>query len=121
MAKTDKFNKMIEAFECDFILAKNRQKSLGSLDISIFEKEEKLMADIDLLEELSYLLRYGKAEIHLIEEPKTRADKIRAMDDAELAKFASHYISCGYCDANNGKCGYCCEETLLKWLQSEAE
>lgn len=121
MAKTDKFNSMIEAFECDFVLAKEGKYSISELENKVIFKDKKLMADIDLLEELSYLLQYGKAEIHLIEEPKTKADKIRAMDDAELAKFASHYISCGYCDANNGKCGCCCEEILLKWLQSEAE
>jgi len=54
---------------------------------------------------------------------QTNADRIRAMSDEELAEFASHYISCGYCDAKTvgGGCGKNCKENLLKWLQSEVE
>lgn len=58
------------------------------------------------------------------ELPKqTNADRIRAMSDEELAEFASHYISCGYCDVKTigGGCGNGCKKNLLKWLQSEAE
>lgn len=65
--KTDKFNYMIETFECDFSLAVQGRKPLACLDDLIEEKNEKLMKDIDLLSELSWLLRNGKAEIHLID------------------------------------------------------
>ena len=66
--KTDKFNKMIEAFECDFNLALENKHSLSELDNRIKAKDEKILKDIDLLQELSYLLRYGKAEIRLIDD-----------------------------------------------------
>ena len=58
-----------------------------------------------------------------VPKKKTNADKIRAMSDEELAEFASHYISCGYCDVKTigGSCGNGCKKNLLKWLQSEAE
>jgi hypothetical protein len=66
--KTDKFNKMIEAFECDFNLALENKHSLSELDNRIKAKDEKILKDIDLLQELSYLLRYNKAEIRLIDD-----------------------------------------------------
>lgn len=64
-----------------------------------------------------------KAEVRKELGIQSNADRIRAMDDAELAEFASHYVSCGYCDARQpyGNCGKTCKERLLKWLQSEAE
>lgn len=72
--KTDKFNSMIEGFESDFNLAVKGFSDLSALDEIINDKDdprhERLLADIDLLAELSYLLRYGKAEIHLIEEAR---------------------------------------------------
>lgn len=64
--KTDKFNNMIEAFGCDFNLILEGERSFSSLDTLIENKNEKLLTDMGLLQELSYLLRYGKAEIHLI-------------------------------------------------------
>lgn len=66
--KTDKFNNMIEAFECDFKLAVQGDRTLSELDKRIKEGNLKLLHDIDLLQELSYLLRHGGAEIHLVEE-----------------------------------------------------
>ena len=116
MAKTDKFNRMIEAFECDFVLAKEGKYSISELENKVIFKDEKLMADIDLLEELSYLLRYGKAEIHLIEEPKTNADKIRSMNDEELAEWLTKITDDAQLDART-KCNY----QWVDWLQSEAE
>lgn len=134
MAKTDKFNSMIEAFECDFVLAKEGKYLISELENKLIFKDEKLMADIDLLEELSYLLRYGKAEIHLIEEPKTKADKIRAMDDAELAEFLEnekirdeHSLcsdfgnGCYYSCKKNHACHDNIKQLYIEWLQSEAE
>lgn len=66
--KTDKYNDMLEAFECDFTLALEGEKSLAELDELIQDKDDQLIEDIELLKELSFLLRNGKAEIHLVEE-----------------------------------------------------
>ena len=68
--KTTKYNNMIEAFECDFNLALEGKKKLSKLDKAIENNNKRLLNDIDLLGELSYLLRSGKAEIHLIEEAR---------------------------------------------------
>jgi hypothetical protein len=66
--KTDKFNRMIESFQCDFSLAKDTDsdRKLADLDDLIEAKDEQLLHDIELLEELEWLLRNGKAEIHLV-------------------------------------------------------
>ena len=68
--KTDKYNNMLQAFECDFTLALMGRRILTVLESSIADKDERLIKDIKLLQELSYLLRNGKAEIHLVEEAK---------------------------------------------------
>jgi hypothetical protein len=68
--KTDKYNNMLEAFECDFTLALMGRRILTELEKHIADKDERLIKDIKLLHELSYLLRNGKAEIHLVEEAK---------------------------------------------------
>ena len=67
--KTEKFNNMISAFQCDFTLAKEKDndRRLEDLDDLIEKKDENLLHDIELLEELEWLLRNGKAEIHLVE------------------------------------------------------
>lgn len=67
--KTNKFNHMISAFQCDFTLAKenDNDRKLADLDDLIEKKDENLLRDIELLEELEWLLRNGKAEIHLVE------------------------------------------------------
>ncbi len=65
--KTDKFNNMISSFQCDFTLAKDMNKKLADLDDLIEKKDKNLLHDIELLEELEWLLRNGKAEIHLVE------------------------------------------------------
>ena len=67
--KTDKFNNMISSFQCDFTLAKeeDNDRRLADLDDLIATKDENLLRDIELLEELEWLLRNGKAEIHIIE------------------------------------------------------
>lgn len=63
--KTDKYVNMIEAFECDFSLAKesNTHYQISKLQAMIKNKDEGLMKDIDLLSELSFNLRHGKAKI----------------------------------------------------------
>ena len=67
--KTEKFNNMISSFQCDFTLAKEKDndRKLADLDDLIEKKDENLLHDIELLEELEWLLRNGKAEIHLVE------------------------------------------------------
>ena len=67
MPKTTKFNNMISAFQCDFSLAKDGTHKLSELDKKIEQKDSSLLKDIDLLEELEWLLRNGKAEIHIVE------------------------------------------------------
>lgn len=67
MPKTTKFNNMISAFQCDFSLAKDGIHKLSELDEKIEQKDSSLLKDIDLLEELEWLLRNGKAEIHIVE------------------------------------------------------
>lgn len=66
--KTEKFNNMISSFQCDFTLAKedDNGRKLADLDDLIEKKDENLLRDIELLEELEWLLRNGKAEIHLV-------------------------------------------------------
>lgn len=59
MKVTKRYNKMIEAFECDMVLARNEEKSISELDF----KDPQLLNDIELLESLSYGLRYGNLEI----------------------------------------------------------
>ena len=61
--KTDRFNSMIESFECDFNLALSGDKSLSELEVQIKNGDLRLLKDIALLSELSFLLRHGKAEI----------------------------------------------------------
>ena len=70
------------------------------------------------------------------EKPKTNAERIRSMNDEELAEFMANkggYIACCQCDFFNHdeeKCespsGWLCtkgyaEALILKWLQSEVE
>ena len=67
--KTDKYVNMIEAFECDFSLAKenNTHYQISKLQAIIENRDEGLMKDIDLLSELSFNLRHGRAKIMEVE------------------------------------------------------
>ena len=67
--KIDKYNSMIEAFECDMSLAKSGKKSLSDLEQELHDSNSRLSHDITLLEELSFLLRTEQAEIHLKDQP----------------------------------------------------
>lgn len=62
---------MIESFACDFDLAVQGKHSLTELQDKINEIGNKenypLLKDIHLLCELDWMLRNGKAEIHIIE------------------------------------------------------
>ena len=66
--KTDKYTNMIEAFECDLRLAKDGRNSLSDFDADLQKDDSKISKDLELLEELSFLLRNGKAEISLISD-----------------------------------------------------
>ena len=58
-------------------------------------------------------------------KPMTNADRIRSMNDAQLASMLKDYKDCSKnCIISNGKhCYQICEEesVLLKWLQQPAE
>lgn len=66
--KTDKYTNMLEAFECDLSLAKDNEFSLSELDYSLQDNTSKISKDLELLQELSFLLRNGKAEINLVDD-----------------------------------------------------
>jgi hypothetical protein len=61
---TNRFSKMIEAFECDFVLARNKQASLIEVQTALQTEDIKLLQDIELLEYLSYGLRHGTIKIY---------------------------------------------------------
>jgi UDP-N-acetyl-D-mannosaminuronic acid transferase (WecB/TagA/CpsF family) len=63
--KTERFNRMIEAFECDFALIEQGKMTFAELDRLLKDKSYSLVTDMDLMKELSYLLRHGKAEIYV--------------------------------------------------------
>lgn len=63
-------------------------------------------------------------------EPKTNADRIRAMSDEELAEWiynGSYSDPCDYCENNNGYCdGTPCKgkanaEIIAEWLKQPLE
>lgn len=61
---TNKYMYMIEAFECDFVFSVRGDFSLRCLQDKIENKENKLLKDINLLEELSFGLRHGYLRIY---------------------------------------------------------
>lgn len=61
---TEKYVNMIEAFECDFVLVRQGERSLSYLQQLIKDKDEDILKDIKLLEELSFNLRHNKARIY---------------------------------------------------------
>lgn len=65
---TNDFAGMIEAFECDFMLARDRKKDLCTLQEKIDAEDERMMRDIELLGLLSYGLRNGNLKIVIEEE-----------------------------------------------------
>lgn len=58
---TEKYTNMIQSFECDFSLLDIKQKS--KVITKKFQVDERLKKDIELLQELSFGLRYGKIKI----------------------------------------------------------
>lgn len=63
--KTKKYGGMIEAMECDFSLAEDRESGHGldELQIKIENGDERLLSDIRLLKELSYGIRHARLRI----------------------------------------------------------
>lgn len=55
--------------------------------------------------------------------PMTNAERIRAMDDEELAEFLARKSPCThFCNYIGKTCqGVSCKQGILEWLQSEAE
>ena len=66
---TAKYGNMLEAFECDFNVyeVKNGIAPDGTITFK-FPISDKLFKDIDLLRELSFNLRHGKAKIIEVKE-----------------------------------------------------
>ena len=66
----DKYNNMISAFQCDFSLARDGYKKLSTLDYELNNTmiNERLIKDIELLEELEIGLRYGRLKIIEVED-----------------------------------------------------
>ena len=51
---------------------------------------------------------------------QTNADRIRSMNDEELADFLRRYFSCEYeCPARLDYCYENCQEKVLDWLKQE--
>ena len=67
---TDKFKDMLESFECDFSVAKDNpdKYSLSNLQKLIDSGDAKILNDINLLQELSFMLRHGQAQIITFED-----------------------------------------------------
>ena len=67
---TNKYSDMIESFECDFSIAKDNPNkySLSNLQTMIDNEDEKILEDIKLLQELSFMLRHGQAQIITFED-----------------------------------------------------
>ena len=63
--KTERYNRMIEAFECDFALIEKGHGMFEELDKKMKDKRYALAEDMGLMQELSYLLRHEKAAIYL--------------------------------------------------------
>jgi hypothetical protein len=56
-------------------------------------------------------------------QPKTNADRIRAMSDEELCEFLGEYKFCDICEEGCDACQYSgdCDKRLLDWLKQPAE
>lgn len=75
--QTKKYAGMIEAFECDFSLAKNPENGHGmdDLQVKIEQGDGRILSDIELLEELSYGIRHGTIKILKSEVEAAKIEK----------------------------------------------
>jgi hypothetical protein len=71
MDVTEKYKNMLAAFTCDFQLAVEEDSNF-SIDKLITENSKDIIADIDLLAELEFKIRYGK--ITIIEKEEEQND-----------------------------------------------
>jgi len=67
MKETTKYNVMISAFSADFWLAQRGHEKLNELQEMIDNKDENLIKDIELLDELDFNLRHNKVMIVEVE------------------------------------------------------
>lgn len=67
---TEKYTYVLQAFECDMTLARDGKHPL-ELDFN----NEKVLKDINLLEELSFELRHGNAKIVQVKEDEDISTK----------------------------------------------
>lgn len=81
--KTDKYTNMIEAFECDLRLAKDGRNSLSDFDADLQKDDSKISKDLELLEELSFLL-----PIRCGEHAFTRLQKLLSQQTTPCINFA---------------------------------
>ena len=73
------------------------------------------------------VLGWLKEYFEIVEAPKTKADRIRAMSDEELAAAIAQNAYTGACNdfgiPHNGKCCGNCEkcDAIINWLKQPAE
>lgn len=101
---------------------------------------EKMLVEMAnrVLDEYEYNGKTIREWADLIANPKTNADRIRAMTDEELVNFVVHHDCCPgfvmdtFSDENRRKygfdghserceCGECCYECWIDWLRQEVE
>lgn len=72
--QTEKYAGMIESLECDFSLAMDPdgKHGLDDLQVLIEKHDERMLSDIELLQELSYGIRHGILKI--IAQPEKGGD-----------------------------------------------
>lgn len=68
---------------------------------------------------LDFVFEWLKDEIEIIEIKNTQADKIRQMNDEELAEFIQQVENNGYSDSANMP--YDNADSILDWLKGGAE
>lgn len=70
---TGEYAQMLEAFECDFALARDDGYGVDDLQMKINNKDERILRDIELLEKLSFGIRNGRIKIMELEEADMKA------------------------------------------------
>ena len=70
---TGEYAQMLEAFECEFALARDEGYGIDDLQTKINNKDERLLQDIALLEKLSFGIRNGRIKIMELKETDKKA------------------------------------------------
>lgn len=65
---TEMYSGMLQAFECDFNLALDGQRSLLELQEALNRKDKRVLRDIELLKKLSFDVRRGSVKIVEVEK-----------------------------------------------------